>query len=38
MLASDLATTELGYRITPLEEGVRRVVSELRPDVNPRIY
>ena len=37
MLASDLATTELGYRITPLEEGVRRVVSELKPDVNPRV-
>jgi len=34
MLASDLAATELDYRITPLEEGVRRLVSELRPHVN----
>ena len=36
VLPSDLATTELGYRVTPLEEGVARVVSELRPDVDPR--
>ncbi len=28
--SSDLASRELGYRITPLEEGVARVVSELQ--------
>ncbi len=28
--SSDLACGELGYRITPLEEGVARVVAELR--------
>ena len=33
-LSSALAIAELGYRITPLAEGVARVVSELRPDVN----
>lgn len=33
-LSSDLAIAGLGYRITPLAEGVARVVSELRPDVN----
>jgi NAD+-dependent farnesol dehydrogenase len=33
-LSSDLAIAELGYHITPLAEGVARVVSDLRRDVN----
>ncbi len=30
-LDSSLAVRELGYQITPLREGVRRVVESLRP-------
>jgi len=35
VLPSDLAATDLGYCVTPLEEGVARLVSGLRSDVNP---